>query len=217
MEVEQFKYSRLYGHHRVRDRKWSFPDRSRWVQPSPINASSSRVKRCALPSGKGATVNLSARGSRRHGEEGFERWVVTLVRALELSRFGPTFASGTPLCCAAPFPSTCACAYVHDHLCERGTYRRRPQMDTISNYLPGSDNTHFSINSPALFFHPILRTFCRESFVLSIESGILGANCIFNFTECASYGATKFLTINKENWKNRSYTILKQIKYIDCF
>lgn len=95
------------------------------------------------------------------------------------------------------------------------TYRRRPQMDTISNYLPGSDNTHFSINSPAPFFHPILRTFSRGSFVLSIESGILGANCIFNFTECASYSATKFLSINKEKWKNRSYTILKQIKYID--
>lgn len=99
-------------------------------QPRPINAISSRVKRCALPYGKGATVNLTTRGSRRLGEEGFERWVVTLVRALELSRFGPTFASGTPLCCAAPFSRTCACAYVRKHLCAKRNVERTDDVST---------------------------------------------------------------------------------------
>lgn len=57
-----------------RDRKRSFPrsDRlalvARRAQPSPINTSPSRVKRCALPYVKGATVNLLRRGALKSSE-----------------------------------------------------------------------------------------------------------------------------------------------------
>lgn len=105
----------------------------RQAQPSPINANSSLVKRCALPYGKGATVNLSARGSRRTRREGLR----TMGRDGKGSRIitvRPHLCLGTLLCRGSFLQYVCVCICALSFVRERTVERRR--IDDAHKWIP---------------------------------------------------------------------------------
>lgn len=125
-----------------------------WAPPNPINASPSRVKRCALPYEKEATVNLG---------EGLSRGPRKGLQTMGRDGKGSRIITMQPSCLhLGTLSSVRVRVHMHDHLCEY-TIERRIEMDTISNYLPGPDNTHFFLRRPSfcLFFAS------QGSFVLS--------------------------------------------------
>jgi len=106
----------------------------------------------------------SASSFRGRREKGSKRWVVT-VRALELSQCSPLTSISGPFQMVPSFgPCTCAHVWSFARIYRRAMTSLPPTNGHISNYLPGPDNTLFSISnrpSSCLFF------VSQRSFVLS--------------------------------------------------
>lgn len=140
-----------------------------WAPPNPINASPSRVKRCALPYEKEATVNL---------DEGLSRGPRKGLQTMGRDGKGSRIITMQPACLHLGILSSIRVrVHMHDHL-RKYTIERRIEMDTISNYLPGPDNTHFFLRRPS-FYSSLL-----EDLSLFLETGTLGAKCVFDLAEC---------------------------------